>query len=74
MQLSEDIRRERQERIREMEWERERLEERRLRDLDERRKWERRERESPYEDERIIEREIVYDGPPRRGVPRGYLR
>jgi hypothetical protein len=54
--LSDQIRRERQDRIREIEYERERLRER-----DERR------RELPaYEDERIIEREIIYDAPGRR--------
>lgn len=46
--------------------------ERRERDREE---WERaerrRERESGFSDERIIEREIIYDGPPRRGPRRG---
>ena len=68
--LSESIRRERRERIREIERERERLE---RRDKD-REEWEmvertERRRERPYDDERIIEREIIYDGrrpPPRR--------
>lgn len=63
--LSEHIRKERQHRMREIQWERERQEE-----------WERREakerkRLPEYEDERIIEREIIYDGPYR---PRGYIR
>lgn len=68
--LSETIRRERQDRIREIQRERDRLE-RRDRERDE---WERRERrrerDSGFSDERIIEREIIYDGrgpPPRRG-------
>jgi hypothetical protein len=69
--ISESIRRERRERIREIERERERLE---RRDKD-REEWEmverterRRERDRPFDDERIIEREIIYDGrrPPRR--------
>lgn len=69
--LSESIRRERRERLREIERERERLE---RRDKD-REEWEmverterRRERDRPYDDERIIEREIIYDGrrPSRR--------
>lgn len=71
--LSETIRRDRRERIREIERERERLE-RRDRDREE---WEiverserRRERDRPYEDERIIEREIIYDGR-RTPRPRG---
>jgi hypothetical protein len=46
--------------------------ERRERDREE---WERaerrRERESGFSDERIIEREIIYDEPPRRGPRRG---
>jgi hypothetical protein len=69
VQLSEDIRRERQDRIREIQRERDRLE-KRDRERDE---WERserrRERESGFQDERIIEREIIYDGrgPRRRG-------
>lgn len=70
--LSESIRRDRRERIREIERERERLE---RRDKD-REEWEmverterRRERDRPYDDERIIEREVIYDGrrTPRRG-------
>jgi hypothetical protein len=51
--LSDQIRRERQDRIREIEYERERLRER-----DDRRR--------DYDDERIIEREIIYDAPGRR--------
>lgn len=75
VELSEDIKRERQRRMKEIQWERDLMEERRARELEERRLWERRERERemPYEDERIIEREIIYDGP-RRGGPREYLR
>jgi hypothetical protein len=70
--LSKQIRRERRERIRELQREREKME-RRERDREE---WERaerrRERESGFSDERIIEREIIYDGPaPRRGPRRG---
>ncbi|PVH86392.1 hypothetical protein DL98DRAFT_13495 [Cadophora sp. DSE1049] len=68
--LSETIRRERQERIREIQRERDRLEHRaRERDEWERRE-RRRERDSGFSDERIIEREIIYDNrgpPPRRG-------
>jgi hypothetical protein len=69
VQLSEDIRRERQDRIREIQRERDRLEKRDR----EREEWERserrRERDSGFQDERIIEREIIYDGrgPRRRG-------
>jgi hypothetical protein len=59
--LSEQIRRERQHRLREIERERIRIERRE----EERKEWERaerrRERDSGYDDERIIEREIVYD-------------
>ena len=59
--LSETIRRERQERIREIQRERDRLEHRaRERDEWERRE-RRRERDSGFSDERIIEREIIYD-------------
>ncbi|KAE8443175.1 hypothetical protein EG329_002273 [Mollisiaceae sp. DMI_Dod_QoI] len=62
VELSEAIRRERKQRLREMEHERERME-----------KWDRRDRRrererDDYTDERIIEREVIYDGrPPRRG-------
>jgi hypothetical protein len=69
VQLSEVIRRERRERIREIERERERFERRER----EREEWERRERmrlrDGVFEDERIIEREVIYDsgGRPRRG-------
>jgi len=69
--LSKHIRRERRDRIRDIQREREKME-RRERDREE---WERaerrRERESGFSDERIIEREIIYDGPPRRGPRRG---
>lgn len=68
VQLSEKIRRERQRRVKEIERERERVT---IKEK-ERDEWEgfdrRREREAPYDDERIIEREIIYDG--RRGTPR----
>ncbi|TVY13658.1 hypothetical protein LARI1_G008124 [Lachnellula arida] len=73
VKITEKIRRERQERIREIERERERIE-RRDRERDEWERFDRRkEREvPPYDDERIIEREIIYEGgrrgpPPRRG-------
>lgn len=60
VQVSEAIRRERRHRLREMEHERERLD-----------KWDRRERRrerDEFTDERVIEREVIYDGrPPRRG-------
>jgi len=70
VQLSERIRRERQNRIREIERERERFE-RKERERDEWERFDRRkEREAPYDDERIIEREIVYEGGGRRGPPR----
>jgi hypothetical protein len=67
VQLSEQIRRERQDRIREIERERLRIE----RKEREREEWERAERRRPrddgYEEERIIERDIIYDGRrPRR--------
>ncbi|CAG8975022.1 hypothetical protein HYALB_00012190 [Hymenoscyphus albidus] len=69
VEVSEQIRRDRQHRIREIERERERFE-RRAREREE---WERaerrRDRDSGYDDERIIEREIVYEGD-RRGPPR----
>lgn len=73
VQLSETIRRERRERIREIERERERFE-RRERERDD---WERhdrrRQRDGGFEDERIIEREVIYDsgGRPRRAHGRG---
>ncbi|KAI9743798.1 MAG: hypothetical protein M1818_002532 [Claussenomyces sp. TS43310] len=67
--LSEHIRKERQNRIREINHERERMKEAEER---ERREWERSRRALPeYEDERIIEREIIYDGPYRT---RAYIR
>lgn len=73
VELSKQIRRERQERIREIAWEREMLKEREERERERARERERRERErDKYEDERIIEREIIYEGG-RRGVPRGYV-
>ncbi|KAG9232266.1 hypothetical protein BJ875DRAFT_90146 [Amylocarpus encephaloides] len=66
VQLSEHIKKERQHRLREIERERERFE-RRAR---EREDWERlerrRERDCHYDDERIIEREIIYDEGGRR--------
>lgn len=64
MTLSEQIRRERQHRIREIERERMRIE----RNERERIDWERAERRrGQYDDERIIEREVIYDGRrPRR--------
>lgn len=70
--LSEHIKKERQNRIREIAYERERLKEIEEREKREKREWERSRRALPeYEDERIIEREIIYDPPYR---PRGYLR
>lgn len=66
VQLSETIRRERQDRLRDIEKERIRIE-RAQRERDE---WERRERrrerESGFVDERVIEREIIYDANGRR--------
>jgi len=66
VQLSEDIRRERQQRIHEIERERRRMEKRER----ERVEWERaerwRERSGGFDDERIIEREIIYDSHGRR--------
>ncbi|EHK99050.1 hypothetical protein M7I_5108 [Glarea lozoyensis 74030] len=64
VEVSEHIKAERQRRIREIERERERFE-RRARERDD---WERaerrreRDRDNGYDDERIIEREIIYDG------------
>lgn len=68
VQLTDVIRRERRHRLREIERERE-IFERRERDREE---WERRDRRrdrGAFEDERIIEREVIYDsgGRPRRG-------
>lgn len=60
--LSEDIRRARKNRIRDMAHERERLKGREVLTIEDRRRPE-------YDDERIIEREIVYESPRR---PRGY--
>ncbi len=69
--LSRAIRRERRDRIRNIQRERENIDRRER----EREEWERserrRERDSGFQDERIIEREIIYDGaPPRRGPRR----
>ena len=64
--LSETIRRERQERIREIKGQTIYL----LREIEWERRERRRERDSGFSDERIIEREIIYDNrgpPPRRG-------
>lgn len=60
--LSEQIRNERQLRLREIERERRRMERAE--------EWERAERRrGPYDDERIVEREVIYDGRrPRRGA------
>ncbi|KAF4634860.1 hypothetical protein G7Y89_g3233 [Cudoniella acicularis] len=71
VKLSEQIRRERQHHIAEVERERERFERRER----EREEWERsarrrdrkRDSETVYDDERIVEREVIYDGPGRRG-------
>ncbi|KAL8814950.1 MAG: hypothetical protein Q9191_008501, partial [Dirinaria sp. TL-2023a] len=51
--LSEDIKRGRRDRIREMQWERERPPPRKQLAL-------------PWDEERIVEREVIYDGPPPR--------
>ncbi len=61
VQLSETIRRERQDRLRDIEKERLRLEraQRDREDWDRRER--RRERDSGFVDERVVEREIVYD-------------
>ena len=48
VELSEDIRRDRRQRIREIQWERERLNDRRDR--------------RPWDEERVVEREIIYEG------------
>ena len=62
--LSDDIRKARRNRIRDMTYERERVKEREVKEIEYR-------RERPeFEDERIIEREIIYDAGARR--PRGY--
>ncbi|RDL41452.1 Conserved glutamic acid rich protein [Venustampulla echinocandica] len=78
VKISEHIRRERQHRIREIERERERFEKR----ARERVEWERAERrrerdrrdgsETVFDDERIIEREIIYDSGGRRLPPRSH--
>lgn len=68
VELSEHIRKERQNRIREIAWERERKEEYERREAKERR------RMGEYENERIIEREIIYDEGGHRYRPRGYIR
>ncbi|KAI9835671.1 MAG: hypothetical protein M1837_003672 [Sclerophora amabilis] len=60
VQRSEDIRRDRRDRIREIQFERDHPLERRVRGR------------RSFDDERIIEREIIYEG--RRPPPRGYLR
>lgn len=64
--LSETIRNERQRRLREIERERDRIanreEERKAWEREQRRRDRERERESGFDDERIIEREIIYDG------------
>lgn len=65
--LSEHIKKERKNRIREMALERERLKERNILAIEAPPK----ERKREFDDERIIEREIIYE-PSRR--PRGYLR
>lgn len=66
VQLSEEIRRRRQHRIHEIERERIRMEKRERERLDWERMERRRLRDSGFDDERIIEREIIYDGHGRR--------
>ncbi|KAH8593962.1 hypothetical protein B0O99DRAFT_652901 [Bisporella sp. PMI_857] len=66
VQLSEQIHRDRQHRLREIERERIRMEKR---DREWDRAERRRSRHAPYDDERIVEREIIYDG---RGSRRGW--
>lgn len=66
MSLSESIRHERRQRARQIEREREHFE-RRDREREEYERRERRRiRDSGYEDERIIEREVIYDNGRRR--------
>ena len=48
VELSEDIRRDRRERIRQIQWERERLNDRRER--------------QPWDERRVVEREVIYEG------------
>ncbi|TGO35257.1 hypothetical protein BHYA_0164g00010 [Botrytis hyacinthi] len=67
--LSETVRRERQDRIREIERERIRIERREKERDDWERAERRRERDSGYDDERIIEREIIWDDHRRRERP-----
>ncbi|KAI9649192.1 hypothetical protein NHQ30_001760 [Ciborinia camelliae] len=67
--LSETIRRERQDRIHDIERERVRLERREKERDDWERAERRREREGGYDDERIIEREIIWDDHRRRERP-----
>lgn len=66
VQLSEDIRRERKHRIHEIERERLAMEKRERQRIEWERMERRRERNSGYDDERIVEREIIYDGHGRR--------
>ncbi|RAL68554.1 hypothetical protein DID88_007279 [Monilinia fructigena] len=67
--LSETVRRERQDRIREIERERVRIERREKERDDWERAERRRERDMGYDDERIIEREIIWDDHRRRERP-----
>ena len=48
VELSEDIRRDRRGRIRQIQWERERLNDRRER--------------RPWDEQRVVEREVIYEG------------
>lgn len=66
VQLSEDIRARRQQRIHEIERERIRIDKRDRERLEWERMERRRQRDSGFDDERIIEREIIYDGHGRR--------
>lgn len=67
MELSQDIRRDRHERIREIQWEREQLPPPPLALPAP----ERRDRRALVDEERVVEREVIYEG--RRPPPR-YLR
>lgn len=65
------IRAERKERIREIAWEKEKEKERKKKEKEREEKMLK--EMGSYEDERIYEREVIYDGP-RRGGERRYFR
>jgi len=68
VERSEQIREERKHHVRQLERERERMERRAFEKEEYERSLRRRERDSGFVDERVIEREVIYDGrPPRRG-------